>query len=690
MDIEDTIKLLNEVPTDKITNYVDLTRDLLETEFDTHHDMLLNIKKLTKIYHISPSVTQIRMIYHKYLSEMNVPQEKLNLLVKCSVRSQSGVLVNTVTTSPGPFSCPKNCHYCPNEVDDKGIATQPRSYLSREPAMRRASRHNFNIVSQIQDRIDSYFIQGNAGDFVENRPIIKQEVIVSGGTWSYYPDWYQLMVMRDIYYASNTYSMLNPRLPYFYDDTLLNQVNVDYSKTKQSNINIKNVSDVTIEQLKLSLEQEMKENETTMCRVIGITIETRPDWIQRTEIKKLLSYGVTRVQIGVQTIHDEILKLVNRECYLVDTIRAIKMLKESGLKVVVHLMPDLPGSSPKLDRQTFDFVLYNPDLYFDDIKIYPTALVEHTKIIEWYENKEYIPYAETNIEDLISVIRYYLERVPKYVRVQRVIRDIPSDYLKDDVTDKYRGYGKQTNLREIIEKRMADNNKRSQDIRSMEVRNKTHLLEFAELTVYPYDASGGKEYFISFETCQCRIKNSKCVGRRDTNNFCQIGDKSFFKGCPERVALFGFCRLRLSRNMGCDAYNKPYIEEVHGHAMVRELHVYGTSANVGKKGESQHNGFGRMLMTTAEEIALVNNYKKISVIAGVGVREYYKNKLNYELGKVYMTKLLIDSDDIIIRSSVQPKVGYMDVLSGLVNYTWNKMYVYSWKTKQYFKSRGWI
>jgi ELP3 family radical SAM enzyme/protein acetyltransferase len=693
-DIEDTVGF-NAIPEGKIEKYIGLTKALIVEDFNNMDDVQKIIKRLAKTYRIMPNISQIRYVYHKFIMrEAPISKQKLNILVKRSSRKNSGVLVVTVTTSPGAFSCPKNCHYCPNEVDENGIQTQPRAYLSKEPAMQRALRYNFEMVGQTHDRINAYFAQGNTGDFVENNPIIKLEIIVSGGTWSFYPDWYQISCVRDIYYASNIYGQETPRKPYFEEDKekFLEQTRINYSVENGANIDVRKIDDDIVADLRRSLVAEIHENQTTMCRIIGLTLETRPDHITPTEIKKMLSYGVTRVQIGVQTTHDHILEIVNRESTTADTIKAIRLLKDAGLKVVIHLMPDLPGSSPELDIEMFRTVLTLDDLQFDDLKIYPTALTPFTDILKWYNKGTYIPYAEKNIEDLINVIQYYLERVPKYVRVQRIVRDIPATYLKEDDSDHYRGYGKQSHLRDIIEKRMEKIGKKSQDIRYMEVRNRTHLIPFAELTVIHYNGSNANEYFLSFETCSCRVEGRSCVGRDDPKQFLNIENETFFKGCPDRIAIFGFCRLRISKNMGHNNRGKLYIKEIADHAMVRELHIYGSSTSVGSNGISQHIGFGRKLMMEAEKISILKGYSHIAVSSGVGVREYYKNKLGYSLSGAYMTKQLIPEQDeeIITLSHDEPQQNLIAVTKTLTINTYNWAYLNTSRLTTYLKNTGWL
>jgi len=490
-----------------------------------------------------------------------------------------------------------------------GNPTQPKSYLSTEPAMLRALQYNFDVKGQLHDRIKSYIKTGNisSNKLYENHSY-KLEVIISGGTWESYNYDYRNQVMREIYYAANTFD------------------NERESK---------------------GLNHEITINETSKYRVIGLTIETRPDFVTRQSIKDYREWGVTRVQLGVQHYDDGILTKINRECFTKDTIKAIKMLKSCGFKIVCHLMPDLPGSSPQLDKWMLNESIINPDLQFDDVKIYPTAvcksndpnLIVNSDILDWYEKGEYIPYAETDINKLIDVLKYYKRNIQPWVRIQRLVRDIPSISIEA-------GYEKKSNLRQLIQEEMKRENTRCLCIRCMEIGDDSNLMNNAKLVVRKYEASKGTEYFISFEA-------NKAVGLLSKETFDHMlyivkyyislalfkrytywsGNKNTYNG------LIGFCRLRIDDNPG-----GKIIKELENCALIREVHVYGYSLCVGNieqnLNSSQHRGYGKMLIEVAEQISLKNGYNKIAVISGVGTREYYKNKCNYCLEGTYMVKYL--------------------------------------------------
>jgi len=567
---------------------------------------------LKKKYKISPTKNNIRYIYEKYF--MN-EFPKLNhimgrFMIKKAMRSRSGVLVSTITLKPDKFSCPKKCSYCPTETDLQGNPTQPKSYLSTEPAMLRALQYNFDVKLQLWDRINAYIKTGNISNNNSNITKIqnhsyKFEMILSGGTWESYSYEYRNQVIHEIYYGANTFS---------------------------------NKRDI------LSLDEEIKINETALYRIIGLTIETRPDFITKQSIKDYRRWGATRIQIGVQHYNDDILEKINRECYTKDTIRAIKLLKQNGFKVVCHLMPDLPGSSPLLDKWMFNEAINNPDLQFDDVKIYPTAicksedknLIVSSDILNWYNEGTYIPYADTNIQDLIDVLKEYKNNIQPWVRIQRLVRDIPSNSMEA-------GYKKISNLRQIITNQMKKDGTKCKCIRCMEVGNQNELMNNSKVVVRKYTASEGDEYYISIEsnkkTYKLHYKYMIFLIKYYFYLFTQYkyiyweGDIETYNG------LIGFCRLRLNKHIG-----EYVLPEIQGCALIREVHVYGYSVGVGGTSNdlksSQHKGFGKLLVKTAEIIAYQNNYNKIAIIAGVGTREYYKNKCGYYLDGTYMKKII--------------------------------------------------
>jgi len=598
-DIEDytNTKLINE---NTIKLFVkELVKNVgSPTQFVTIRNIELAITKLRQKYKLQPSKSQMRYIYDKYFSDQHLNNTLGRYLIKKACRSRSGVLVSTVVLRPDVFSCPKKCSYCPTETDLNGRPTQPKSYLSSEPAMLRAIKYNFNIKGQIWDRIKAYIDTGNIRDSIGS---CKMEIILSGGTWESYPYEYRNQVMNEIYWAANTYG-----------DSEVRDI--------------------------MNIEQEITINETSKYRVIGMTIETRPDFITKQSIRDYRRWGVTRVQIGVQHYDDIILDGINRECHTIDTIKALKMLKQAGFKIVCHLMPDLPGSNPELDKWMFDQAINNPDLQFDDVKVYPTAvcqssdpnLLVKSDIADWYANGTYIPYAEKNLTDLINVLKYYKTNIQPWIRIQRLVRDIPKQSIQA-------GYEGISNLRQIIQDQMKKEGTRCNCIRCMEIGDEDKLMDSAKLVVRKYKASEGQEFYISIESNKSyswsylwfliKYWIIKILTCRKTY---WSGDMKTYNG------LIGFCRLRLDSNPGGG-----FIKELSDCALIREVHVYGHSLGVGSSGNSsQHRGYGQLLVKTAEEIAIVNNYNKVAVIAGVGTREYYKNKCGYHLEGTYMIKNL--------------------------------------------------
>ena len=601
-DVHTVTKISEEIDPDKLSSFMD---DFVREGKKADSNKLLNkiYNEIRSQYRVNPSKLQMRNYFYENYDKNDANQVFRRYMVKKAMRSQSGVKVVTIVLPGGKFSCSKDCAYCPQETDKEGNHTQPRSYLSSEPAMRRALRHKFDIRGQFWDRIQCYLATGNID--ITDKSSEKMEVILSGGTWECYPKDERDRFIQECYWAANTYGLKEDRGI-------------------------------------LSIEEEQKINETADFRIIGMTLETRPDFINRTSIRQYRRYGVTRVQIGVQHYDDGILKKINRDCYTKDTIKAIRLLKQVGLKVVVHLMPDLPGSSPELDRWMFDVAIKNPDLQFDDIKIYPCATcrshnenyVVTSKIAEWYDKGEYKPYAEENIEDLIEVIKHYFVNMNAWVRVQRCIRDIPGCSIEA-------GYQKKTNLRQIIQDRIDGSKQRTHDIRQMEVKESSYIKYKARLTVLKYRASEGIEYHLMMNAFEDKLSDKLkywvfCFWSFLLSFVFINSEKMYWSKLDNYVANFGFLRLRLDPDAGGNI-----IPDVKKTAMIREVHVYGNTLGVGSDSlSSQHRGYGQYMMSVAEEIAVANGYIKTSVIAGVGTREYYKNKCGYHLEGTYMIKEL--------------------------------------------------
>jgi ELP3 family radical SAM enzyme/protein acetyltransferase len=560
----------------------------------TSKDIDKIILKLRKQYHYSPNKTQLSSAYSFMLSKnMIEPNETVRQYVKAKeMRGLSGVIVISVITSPYPqyldvngnvkvqsFSCKHDCHYCPREVDNNGRELNARSYLSDEPTVARGLRLGYDPIAQFNDRAQQYNRNGHYVD--------KIEIIVLGGTWTEYPREYQESYIRDVFYSANIFYEQNDRG-------------------------------------KLSLVEEQKINENSKSRIIGLTLEMRPDSITHEEISWLRFLGCTRVQLGVQHIDDSILKKVNRGCYKVDTERALKLLKDSGYKVDAHWMPDLPGSSPEKDIKMFDEILKSQWLQFDQWKIYPTAVVPWTRIKKWYDEGKYVPYTDKNPEDLIKVLIHVKQRVPEWIRLNRVVRDIPNTTMAGE-TYIYGG-NKVTNLRQILAQRMHKKGLFCKCIRCREVGNQTNMFNNAIIVYRDYKASGGHEYFISIES------GSSC-----SSHFDNVKKKWFFGYEEEPGIIYGFIRIRLNQsdNIKYPMGNK-YFPNLQNAAFIRELHVYGQVAtnskiDTRKDNTTQHHGVGKILLSIAEKLAYKNNYKQVAVISGIGVKNYYRRHGYVEL-----------------------------------------------------------
>lgn len=414
-----------------------------------------------------------------------------------------------------------------------------------------------------------------------------------------------------------------------------------------------------VEQERMFLRTQMKINETAPVHVIGLTIETRPDCVTDREIKMMREMGATRIQLGMQHINDRVLYRINRRCKAIHGIRAIKTLKDNCFKVQVHWMPDLPkpliagviSTKSQLtkedidwdfdmfeeDMKMFDTVINSPDWQADQWKLYPCQVMPYTKLKTQYEAGLHKPYGEIIVPNphevinkkkkkspqiytkLVELFISVKPRVPKWIRIDRVVRDHPSSWVE--------GGTKDANMRQLIDIEMTKRGVQCHCIRCREVKKQTIDPNLAIMKTQIYKASGGTEYHITFETDDEKI-------------------------------LFGFVRLRLTNIPGKIIIGREYIKtvfpELEGCALIRELHVYGQTTSVGTLGESgqQHKGFGTRLMNEAFRIAIENGYTKIAVISGNGVKEYYKKKFGFVdtgnyLIKTFETEIKSESNKII-------------------------------------------
>ncbi len=340
----------------------------------------------------------------------------------------------------------------------------------------------------------------------------------------------------------------------------------------------------------LTLEEAQKLNETAEHRIVAMCIENRPDNCSVEEIKRMREFGATRVEIGVQILDDEIYKKIARGHKIKDVIEASKRLKDAGFKIGYHIMPGLPYSNVEKDIEKFRLVFENESFRPDQLKIYPCQIVEDSPLAKIYKRINYRTYTD---EEIKKVLLEMMKIIPDYCRIMRVMREIPKE--------KMIGTAGSTSIRKEVEEELRKKHEHVKEIRMREIGfNSLGLKTDTLIKTIEYDSSGGKEFFLE-------VVNSDDV-------------------------LFGLLRLRFP--------SETFIDELAGCALVRELHVYGQALNLGEKGkDSQHTGLGKMLMAEAERIAADAGYKKIAVISGVGVREYYR-KLGYELEGNYMVKNL--------------------------------------------------
>ena len=528
------------------------------------------MKSVPKKYKISPRKDLMTQCYQSLIKDGIIEHNKLMdvYFVKLPIRSLSGVLVVTVVLRPDKFSCPYDCHYCPNETKANGAEHDiSRSYLSSEPAVMRGMEVDFDIYKQFQIRVDMLRRNGHEID--------KVEIIVLGGTFSTYPREYQAEAMRDLYYAANVYNAYE--------------------------------SDGIRPRLSLKTEQEVN-NETAKIKIIGISLETRPDQINKHELRRFREYGCTRIQIGVQHTNNAILKIINRQHDVECSIKAIKLIKDFGFKLDGHIMPDLPGASPEIDSEMMNQIFTTSKFNFDYLKIYPCLDVKYTEIRKWKETGKWKPYSEMNggkqLVDLILHTKKYL--IPKWIRVNRIQRDFPHEHVNNGHIG-FQSDTHKSNLRQLIDDRMKKDGVKCKCIRCREIKNNSYERRDVSMNCITYRASDGIEKFISYDD----NKNDK---------------------------ILGFIRLRFPG----PSSTTHFIQVLNDCALIRELHVYGTLRKVNDKGElsiPQHNGFGKQLLRKAELLAYYNNYTKVAVISGTGVRNYYK-KLGYYYEDTYMIKQL--------------------------------------------------
>lgn len=574
-----------------------------------------------------PSKSQILNAYFALLEawmiEKNLDLELL--LRKRAIRSLSGIVPIQVLTKP--FPCPSHCIFCPNDPE------MPKSYIKSEPGAMRAWLNQFDPIKQVYNRLYSLQQTGHKTD--------KIEMIVLGGTWDFYPEDYKITFIQKLYDACNTFDQLLIK-----DLKWTTDWKYAFEISNQENI-----------QLSSSLEEAIHINETAQHRIIGLTIETRPEFVTDENCQLWRMMGVTRIEMGVQSTDDKILDLNKRGHHLAEVEKALHKLRQYAFKFSIHIMPGLYGSTFEKDLQTFFDIYQNPFLKPDEIKFYPTSVIPNTELYTLYQQGKYQPITTEEISKLIEEV--FHEVIPPYTRIKRLIRDIPAteisagsnvtnlsqlmhekllkEYQKADIPFRsflyerlyphLQVFGDEVAFYDALKKITASASTSplqtfilwsspnfetfrhfvSLDTRSREMRNKKEKTESLNLVVRVYESSVGVECFVSYE--------------------------------DELGYLYGFARLLLPRQ----EETIDFIGLGKQTALIRELHVYWALQSLQSQEDSlqkvQHTGLGKQLLWVAEKIAKNSDFSVLSVISGIWVREYYR-KLGYFLEGSYMVKSL--------------------------------------------------
>ncbi len=472
------------------------------------------------------------------------------------VRTLSGVTTVTVLTKPYP--CPGKCIFCPTDV------RMPKSYLPDEPGAMRGVEHNFDPYAQVRSRLTQLENLGHPTD--------KIELLILGGTWSSYKRDYQEWFVARCFDAMNTFKHE------------VHKGNSEGSVDTSTSLSASSVVSV------VNLIENHSRNETSTHRNVGLVIETRPDEITPDELRWLRHLGVTKVQLGAQSLDDHILEINKRGHDVASTHRAVALLRAAGFKIVLHWMPNLLGATPERDRA--DFTKLWTGLCPDELKIYPNQLLANAELYEYWQRGEFHPYTTPQLIDLVADIK---PSIPRYCRVNRVIRDIPSTHVVEG--------NRRTSLRQDIHAEMKKRGAHCECLRCREVRAKTVQTESLKLDDLVYQTDSAEEHFVSFVTPDDKIA--------------------------------GFIRLSLPNE------NSPAtgLADLEGAALIREVHVYGQSLPVGtdREGSAQHIGLGTRLLAEADEVARARGFGRIAVISAVGTRGYYLER-GFERGEYYLVK----------------------------------------------------
>ncbi|MFB6070160.1 MAG: tRNA uridine(34) 5-carboxymethylaminomethyl modification radical SAM/GNAT enzyme Elp3 [Halanaeroarchaeum sp.] len=474
------------------------------------------------------------------------------------VRTASGVTPVAIMTSPAV--CPHGkCLYCPGGPASEFTSAQ--SYTGHEPAAARAEQNDYDPYGQVRLRLAQLREIGH--------PVDKVELILMGGTLTARSRDYQEWFVKRALQAMNDFDPEAPPEP------------------AEGRSFAQDPDDREFEYL----EDVIAENETADVRNVGTTFETKPDWAGPEAVDRMLRLGGTKVELGVQTTYEDVNRRMHRGHGVADAIEANRWLRDAGFKVGFHMMPGQPGMSREMSREDFRRIFADPAWRPDYLKIYPTLVVRGTRVYDMWRRDEYDPLTNEEAAELVARVKADL---PRYVRLQRVQRDIPADFIDAGVW--------KSNLRQLARQRMDEHGETCECIRCREVGMNDEDPDGVDLGVETYEAAGGTEHFVSIED-------------------------------RDRDLLVGFVRVRFPGQVV-----RPELENA---ALVRELHVYGSEVGVGDgEGDYQHRGYGRELIDRAEAIAADAGYEKLAVISGIGAREYYREKLGYYQDGPYVSTSL--------------------------------------------------
>ncbi|MCL7415166.1 MAG: tRNA uridine(34) 5-carboxymethylaminomethyl modification radical SAM/GNAT enzyme Elp3 [ANME-2 cluster archaeon] len=526
----------------------DLINGILQGDILSELDLNKEKKTASAKYHLNGLPGNSQILAHVLPNEYDMVIE---ILQRKPVRTISGVAVIAVMTSPAP--CPHGtCLPCPGGPDSD--YRSPQSYMGHEPATMRAMQHDYDPYRQVAGRLLQLKNIGH--------PIDKAELIIMGGSFTARNICYQEWFVRRCIEAMNDFGIQH--------DT----------------------QDTGIFRF---LEDVQAHNEIAVVRNVGMTFETRPDWVGSEEVDRMLHYGGTKVEIGVQNIYDPVLEMIKRGHEVSHTVQANRVLRDSGFKVGFHMMPGLPGSSLDMDLNMFKTLFRDERFMPDYLKIYPALVTPGTGLHDMWKSGEY---QALELDDAVELIAKVKSLLPPWVRLQRVQRDIPAWQIEGGVT--------RSNLRQLAGDRLLQMGRRCRCIRCREAGHKgLHGIEPGDIkrVVESYRACGGDEHFISYEDTEADV-------------------------------LIGFARVRYP--------HAPHRPELETAALVRELHVYGSLVSVGHKAgdkQWQHKGYGEELLKEAEKLAKEAGFTKLAIISGIGVRPYYR-KLGFEQDGPYMSKFI--------------------------------------------------